>query len=520
LLKFFKSKTFWLSLSIFLTGASGLIYEYILSTVSSYILGNSIEQFSITIALMLFAMGLAGYLQKFISDKNLILKFIGIEILISILGSFTVIIVYWSYTHLSNFYLFYYSFAFLIGFLIGLEIPVVLRINQKYKINLKENISYIYTADFIGAFIGALVWVYILLKYFSILQIGFIIGSINLIVALITFFIFSKEEEINKTVGAFILTVSILILFLNILGFSYSKKLEAYFQRALFLDPVIYHKKTPYQDITITKNPKNNEIRLYLNGNLQFSSKDERLYHELLVHPAIALMDNVQKVLVLGGGDGLAVRELLKYPNIKITLIELDKEMIKTAMDEPLRNLNEDAFFSDRVKIIYGDAFTTIDNLKKYSYDLIIIDLPDPSNINLAKLYSYEFYKKIYSLLKENGLVAIQGTSPYFSPNTFSCINKTLKNTGFNLIKYHYSIPSFGDWGFFIAYKHSPTIMNSKLSNFHLKTDNLYFLTEDLFKSSQIFPKNWIKTKNKIEINSIFNPVIIKYYKTDNIEGW
>jgi len=511
----FKNKTFWLSFSIFLTGATGLIYEYLLSVVSSYILGNSIEQFSITIALMLFFMGIGGYFQKNISDKNLILKFITIELLISFLGSTVVIIIYWSYTHLTNFFLVYYSLASLIGFLIGLEIPIVLRINQQFKEKLKENISYIYTADFIGAFVGALIWVFVLLKYFSIIQIGFIIGSINLIVALITFFIFLKDEKLNNVEKITVLAISILIIILNIFGFKYSKKLEAYFQRALFLDAVIYHKKTPYQDITITKNPKNGEIRLYLNGNLQFSSRDERLYHELLIHPAVALKGSINNVLVLGGGDGLAVREILKYPEAKITLIDLDKGMIETAKELPLRKLNENAFLNDRVQIIIGDAFNEIDNLNK-KFDLIVIDLPDPSNISLAKLYSYEFYRKLFYILKEDGLIAIQGTSPFFSPNTFRSIEKTLQKAGFNIIKYHYSIPSFADWGFFIAYKYPQEIMEAKLENFKLSNVETYFLTTDLFKASLVFPKNWIKTDKKIEVNSIFNPVILRYYREDN----
>ena len=516
-----QNKTFWLSLSILSTGATGLIYEYILSTVSSYILGNSIEQFSITIAVMLFFMGIGGYLQKNFNDKYLVEKFISIELALSLLGSVVIILIYLSYIYMENFYLIYYLLASVIGALIGFEIPIVLRINENYTKGLKENLSLIYSADFIGAFIGALIWVFILLKYFSLIQIGFIVGSTNLTVAVITFLIFKKE--INKKYLYTTFFISFLILVINTFGFIYSKKIERFLQKSMFKDPIIYHKRTKYQDITITKNRKNGEIRLYINGNLQFCSRDERLYHELLVHPSVALINNLKDVLVLGGGDGLAVRELLKYGNINIVLIDLDKGMIEIAKDKPLSYLNENAFFYKNVKVINSDAFIYIDNFIKHEkkFDLIVVDFPDPSNINLAKLYSYEFYSKLYKILSSDGIVVIQSTSPYFASKTFLCIDKTLKMAKFNTLKYHYDIPSFGDWGFIIGYKFDKNLMNRKLKNFSLKTSDTYFLTDELFKSSLIFPKNWINGNYKnIEVNTIFNPIILNYYREELNLNW
>jgi len=291
----------------------------------------------------------------------------------------------------------------------------------------------------------------------------------------------------------------------------------------MFKDPVIYHKRTKYQDITITKNVKNGELRLYINGNLQFCSTDERLYHELLVHPPVALLNDLKNVLVLGGGDGLAVRELLKYGDINITLVELDKGMIEIAKEKPLSILNENAFYSKNVKVINSDAFTYLDKLikSKKKFDLVIVDFPDPSNINLAKLYSLEFYKKIYKILDFNGIVSIQATSPYFASKTYLCIDKTLKEAGFNTLKFHYDIPSFGDWGFILAYKRRKDLIENKLKNFSLKTLDTYFLTNDLFKASLIFPKNWLKYSEKdVKVNTIFNPVIIKYYNEENRFDW
>ncbi len=514
-------KRLWLSLSILSTGASGLIYEYLLSTVSSYIIGNSIEQFSITIALMLFFMGVAGYIQKNISDTNLILKFIGIEITLSFIGALSVLIVYYGYIYSANFYLIYYTLSAFIGFLIGLEIPIVLRINEKFTQKLKENISFIYSADFIGAFIGALVWVFVLLKFFSIIQIGFLTSLINILVALGTFLVFYKK--ISKNLKLIVFSLFLSIIAMDILGVIFHKKLERNIYKSLFEDPVIFHKKTVYQDIVITQNPVNKEYRLYLNGNLQFCSTDEALYHELLVHPAFSLKDSVKNVLIIGGGDGLALREVLKYPVKKVILVDLDKDMINVAKIYPLAKINQNSFFSKNVKVVNSDAYSFLDTLikKKTKFDIIIVDLPDPSNINLAKLYSVEFYRKLYFILEFNGILTIQATSPFFAPNTFSCIKKSLKTAKFNILPYHYDIPSFGDWGFIIAYKYKRAKMVHNIQNFHLNIDNLKYLTDELFKSSLVFPKNWIRVNEKtIEANSIFNPVIIDYYRQDNIFNW
>jgi len=215
--------------------------------------------------------------------------------------------------------------------------------------------------------------------------------------------------------------------------------------------------------------------------------------------------------------------ELQGYENINITLIDLDKGMVKVSKEKPLSILNEKAFYYENVKVINSDAFVYIDNFikNKKKFDLIVIDFPDPSNINLAKLYSLEFYKKLYKILASNGVVSVQATSPYFASKTFLCIDKTLRNAGFNTIKYHYDIPSFGDWGFIIGYKLDKGLMEKRINNFSLKTINTYFLTDKLFKASLIFPKNWIKTTEKnIEINSIFNPVIVRYYNEETKFDW
>ena len=509
--RFWESHVLWLSLSILFTGASGLVYEYLLSTAASYIMGNSIEQFSITIAMMLLFMGIAGYWQTNISDKNLIEKFVLIEGFLSLIGGLCIIIVYFAFGRMVNYELVYYLLISLVGFLIGLEIPIVLRINERYVNKLKDNISFIYSADFIGSFIGALVWIYVLLKHFTLIQIGFITSMVNLVVAFITFMVFSdKISKVSKTIlGIFLGS----ILVIDVFGLTFSKKIEPFLQKPLYKDPVIFHKHTLYQDIAITKNPKTGDIRLFINGNLQFSSLDERLYHEFLIHPVMSLSQSHRNVLILGGGDGLALREVLKYDDVDhVTLVDLDPEMIHIAKTY-LAKLNNHSFDDPRVIVINEDAEKFVSkNQYKKRFDVVIIDLPDPSIIELNKLYSVEFYSKLHNILNKNGLIVIQSTSPWFAPKAFKCIKVTLEASGFKTLPYHYEIPSFGDWGFIIAYEPNTKV---DVRSFKLKVDT-HFLNKQLFIASLSFPKHWYQDK-QVEVNSVLNPVLVKYY---NYESW
>jgi len=534
-----------LALSMFFTGASGLVNEYVLSTVSTYILGSSIEQFSITIALMLGMMGIGSWSQKYINDNNLIEKFINIELLLALISSFAPILVYAAFGFMSeNFNLIYYLFVISIGFLIGFEIPFIIRINKKYSKELKSNISTVIASDYIGSFIGALVWVYLLLPNFGLNEISFIVSGVNLFVALITFIYFSKIKLIKVSLYNIIsiLVVTSLLIF----GFLNANKYQLILEQKIYEDPIIDSITTKYQHITMTNNKKLNEKRLYINGNVQFSTLDEKRYHEILVHPIMSFNKKKKDVLILGGGDGLVIRELKKYKNINsITLVDLDPGMIKFAKtNKDMKKINENAFndaritilnnkmvSSDSVKDIFEtynfkekkseyiatvnviniDASKFIHILKNKKFDVIIIDFPDPSSIELVKLYSKEFYLSIKNILKDDGSFVIQSTSPYHAKETFLCIGRTLKSAGLYVKPYHLNIPSFGDWGWWIGNKLSLKKLNQDISNvkkFYVKTK---YLTPEIFSSSFLFGKNELNSKYT-NINTLMKPVLLDIY--------
>jgi spermidine synthase len=547
-----KIATLLLGLSMFLTGASGLVSEYVLSTVSTYILGNSIEQFSITIALMMGMMGLGGWSQKFLSDDNLIEKFIVIEITLTILGAFAPIAIYLAFGYMDNFALIYYSFVMFIGFLIGFEIPFIIRINEKYSNDLKANLSIVMAADYIGSFIGALVWIYILLPHLPLTKISFVITALNFIIAVMTYTYFRRSGLIktNIKIPVTIIISTIVLIF----GFTNVTKWEFSLEQKLYEDPVISSQTTKYQHLTITQNKKLDEYRLYINGNVQFSSLDERRYHEQLVHPIMSLNTNsYKKVLVIGGGDGLVVRELNKYENISsVTLVDLDPGIIQFAKtNEVLKKLNNNAFDNAKITVLNNKAVTPaglnkllisnsqdkenkntikkhlsvinidadlfLNSLKVKEYDVVIIDLPDPSSIELVKLYSKQFYLKLKRVMKNDAMFIIQSTSSYHAKEAYLMIGRTIESAGFDTIPLHMNIPSFGEWGWFIAWKNGSYSKNEfyskvdKLKKFDVNTS---YLTPNVFRASMVFGKKELLTDNS-DINTLMQPKLLQVY-TEN----
>lgn len=513
------------ALSMFFTGASGLINEYVLSTVSTYILGNSIEQFSITIALMLGFMGIGGAVQKFVSDKNLILKFVSLEVTLSFLGGIVPLAIYAAYAYIPNhFVLVQYFFIVSIGFLIGFEIPFIIRINEKYTTKLKTNLSIVLGADYIGSMVGAFVWVYLMLPHFPIYEISFIVSGVNLFVALITY-LYIRQYNI-KGFSLFVFAIIGLTY-----GYLNAAKINNYMEQRLYEDPIVSMADTKYQHLVLTHDPKLNDYRLYINGNTQFSSLDERRYHELLVHPAMSMANNPKNILVIGGGDGMAVREIKKYKSVEnITLIDLDPGMIQFAKNnEVMKKLNENAFEGvefitpdwvkpgslvrtvdkKTVRVINVDADSMLWKIKGNKFDVVIIDLPDPSSIELSKLYSKEFFLKLKRVMKPNAVGSIQSTSTYHAKESFIVIGNTIEAAGLNAKPYHYNIPSFGQWGWWLF---SPSQLSGDKLDLTVETT---FLTDSVFQASKVFGKGELDSSQKI-VNTIMYPQLFEIYNKNS----
>lgn len=525
-----------MTLSMFMTGASGMVAEYVLSTVSSYLMGSQIESFSLTIALMMGMMGLGGWAQRFVSDDKLIDKFVYLEISLAILTALSPIAVYAAFSYLpDHFQLVYYFMVMSIGFLVGFEIPFITRANARYTCNLKDNLSIVFAADYFGALVGAFFWVYLLLPKMDIIQIGFVLAALNLCVAVMTYMYFNKGKWLSHSkLGFAVIFSSVAVLFWS---FNNVVEWSRIVEQKMFPDPIIASKKTPYQNLTLTHNVTNSDTRLYINNSTQFSSTDEIRYHELLVHvPAGMLKQVPERVLVLGGGDGLAVRELKRYDGINIDLIELDKEMFHwSKTNATLTKLNDNAFSDfeeidggdyselrskmrtvrsrEGNRVFYSDASNYINayvqNQAPAKYDMIVIDLPDPYSLGLNKMYTKQFYQRVQALMKDDGVLVTQATSPFHSPKAFIMIGNTLEASGMNVRPYKHNIPSFGEWGWWVASK-------GEIEFGGLRIDTQY-VTDELAASTFVFSKNELTKFPEIGINTLMSPDLVRIY---NNESW
>ncbi len=537
-----------LAFCMFSTGASGLVNQYVLATITTYILGNSIEQFSIVIACMMLMMGVSGFVQSTMSDKNLLQKFIGVEVLMALLGGFAPLAIYACFGYLENhFQLVLYFFVLAIGFLIGFEIPLVMRIIDQHKIRLRTNLTIVYAMDYLGAFVGAMIWVKYLLKNFPLTEISFIVAGFNFIVAAATILYFLSRGIIKKPV--FQLCLLVVTAGLLTYGYANNRDINNLLEQRFYEDPIVYKKTTKYQHLVITHNKELDDTRLYINGNTQFSSLDETRYHDLLVHPSMAAATSIRRVLILGGGDGLALREILKYEDVEsVTLVDLDPEMVAIASTNAiLTKLNRHSFKNAKVvtsEILVSDAATKrgvylSENTSKNTkpewvasvdvfnidadqffktkpdmlWDIVIVDLPDPSSIELSKLYSKQFYLTLRRYLATSAYVAIQSTSPYHAKEAYLSIGATLKASGFSVLPYRQNIPSFGDWGYYLAWvgDEEPQQLKKRLTeivDFDVSTE---FITPELLAASFAFGRGELVSEN-LCINTLMQPCLLTQY--------
>ncbi|MGO4304775.1 polyamine aminopropyltransferase [Cupriavidus sp. RAF12] len=438
-----------LVLSVLIVASCGLGYELIAGALSSYLLGDSILQFSSIIGCYLFAMGVGSWLSRYVKDEDVLSRFIDIEILVGLLGGISAALLFVVFAWLSApFRTALYALVFVIGLLVGMEIPLVMRVLNARKAQFSDLVSRVLTFDYLGALAVSLVFPLVLAPRLGLSRTGFLFGMLNVAVALFTLRIFRDEVSHIATRS---LRAGIVLALLTA-GFAGSNHLTRWAERGLFGDEIIHSETTPYQRLVITR--WKDDLRLYINGNLQFSSRDEHRYHEALVHPVMQALPWARRVLVIGGGDGLALREILKYGHVEhATLVDLDPAMTTLfSRSAPLRALNHDSLTDRRVTVVNADAAQWLEQNRE-SFDAIIVDLPDPSNFGLGKLYSVPMYRLLARHLAEKGYAVVQSTSPYYAPRSFWDIDATLREAGLHTWPYHTYVPSFGEWGFILAGK-------------------------------------------------------------------
>jgi spermidine synthase len=490
-----------LLLSVFVVATCGLIYELVAGTLASYLLGDSITQFSTIIGTYLFSMGIGSWFSRYFKS-NLIRWFVQIEILVGIVGGFSSSILYLLFEQVAYFRLILYLLIGLTGVLVGLELPLLMRI-LKDRIEFSNLVSQIFTFDYIGALLASIIFPIFLIPLLGIVKTSLVFGLFNVVVAL--FICYRFREEIPG--ARFVIIQAIAACVFLACGIYFSERLLSIAESMAYSAKVIYAKSSPYQRIIVTK--EGDDLRLFLNGNLQFSSRDEYRYHEALVHPGMSMIKSPKNILILGGGDGLAVREVLKYPSVeKITLVDLDPSVTRLfKSNSMLLALNHSSLLSPKVHIVNQDAFLWVKDHRELQFDFVIIDFPDPSNFSLGKLYSTTFYRELAHVISPGGASVIQSTSPYFARKSFWIVDETLRHTGFETLPYHCYIPSFGEWGFVLAANHP--IGNTLTS----VLPGLHFISPENFVQLTFFPSDMNRIASPV--NTLNDQLLVQTFEKE-----
>lgn len=448
--------------SVFVIATSGLVYELVTGTLASYVLGDSVTQFSLVIGIYLFAMGVGSYLSRYI-ERDLLERFVDIELGVALAGGLSAPILFKIYASYGAFKVALYLLIALIGVLVGLEIPLLIRLLE-FSVDLKELVARVLALDYVGALVASLLFPSILLPHLGIQQTSLFFGFLNGLVALGCTFLFPMRRPVVMRMRGRAVIVLVTLGLGMVVATRFVERSEALY----FGAPIVYAEQSPYQRVVITQTART--TRLFLNGNLQFSSDDEVRYHESLVHPTVAALGrDPRTALVLGGGDGLAARELLRYPSIeKIVLIDLDGAVTRAFSTLPVATrLNGGSLTDPRVAVRNEDAFRWLEDSTD-SFDLAIVDFPDPSNYAVGKLYTDAFYHLLRQHLGVRGVGVVQATSPQYARESFWSIITTIESAGFAAAPYHVYVPSFGEWGFVLIggdTLHAPTSLRLAASD-------------------------------------------------------
>ncbi|MBI5278995.1 MAG: polyamine aminopropyltransferase [Burkholderiales bacterium] len=486
--------------SVFVVAACGLVYELAAGALASYVLGDSVLQFSTIIGTYLFAMGVGSWLSRFF-ERQLPAHFLRIELLVALVGgSMPAVLFIANAWQPGAFRLLLYGLVLLVGVLVGLEIPLVMRI-LKRNIALRELVSQVLTFDYLGALAVSVAFPLLLVPQLGLIRTGLLFGVMNAAVAVWALWLF--RDELRRFAAHAVACGLVLATLLA--GLAGAQTITTLAEDRFYQAPIIVAESSPWQRIVVTQGRSG--LRLYLNGNLQFAEADEYRYHEALVHPVMAAHGAPRKVAVLGGGDGMAVREVLRYPGVEsITLVELDPNMTRLFAQHPsLARLNGGALASPKVKLVNTDAFKWLEESREH-FDVVIVDFPDPTNFSVGKLYTNSFYALLGERLSAGGYAAVQTTSPLLARRSFWTVVATIESTGLVATPYHAHVPSFGEWGFVVASRrpwHQPEALPGDLRYLTLTT------LPQLFD----FPRDM--TRVPAEVNRLSNQVLVTTYERE-----
>lgn len=512
-----------LFLTVLIIATSGLVYELLAGTLASYVLGDSVTQFSTTIGVYLFSMGIGAYLTRFI-HRDVSERFVQVELAAAVVGGGSAPFLFIAFARAESFAVLLYGTIVVIGTLVGIEIPLLMRILRE-ELSFEELVAKVLTVDYIGALFGSLLFALVLVPGLGLNRTSLLFGLLNCGVALLA--TWTLADLIRPRSRLHLRLASALVASGLLFGFFKADELTTWSEQWLYADPIVYAKQSHYQRIVVTRSQRGTQ--LFLNGNLQFASSDEHRYHEALVHPAFAAAERRRRVLVLGGGDGLAAREVFRYPEVEeLVLIDLDPDVTRLGSSfEPLVALNEASLADPRMQIVNDDAFAWLEERSRARkpgdevppsedaaiaavepFDVIVIDFPDPNNFSLGKLYTRHFYRVLRGVMHDETAVVVQASSPLYARKSYWCVVRTMREAGLFVHGYHATVPSFGEWGYVLA-RRKPFDIPSTLG----LTAPLRFLDDATLRSLFVFPADMAELE--VETNRLNDQRLVRYYEEE-----
>jgi spermidine synthase len=489
---------------VLVIATAGLVYELAMAAVASYVLGDSVRQFSIVIGVYLSALGLGAYLSRFVT-RRLALTFVDVELAAALLGGLSAPALFLAFSFTSAFRLVLYSIVLAVGVLVGLELPLLIRILRE-RLAFEELIAKALTYDYIGALIGSLAFSILLVPAIGLVHTTLVCGLLNALVGLASTWVLAPSGAEQRRAMARARLRAIAVTVIVLIALALAERVTELGETALYRGTVIHAEQSRYQRIVLVE--RAGALQLFLNNNLQFSSRDEHRYHEALVHPAMASAAQRSRVLIGGGGDGLAAREVLRWPELReLVLVDLDQRMTDLGRTDPrMVELNRGAFADPRVRVVSADAMVFITDSHQ-EFDVVILDFPDPSNFSLGKLYSERLYLNVAKRLAPQGALVVQSTSPQLARASFWCIEKTLRSAGFHTLPYHVFVPSFGEWGFVLAARGalSPPAELPPLP--------LRYLDAGALRALFVFPPDLERVETRV--NRLNNQALVNYYQSE-----
>ncbi|MDP9496226.1 MAG: polyamine aminopropyltransferase [Actinomycetota bacterium] len=488
--------------------ACGLVYELCLLTLGASLTGGGVVQTSLVVAGYVAALGVGALLAKPLLPHAAV-SFVAVEIVLGLAGGLSAAALYVTFSFHGGSTGVLVAATAVLGALVGAEVPLLLTLLQRW-VDASDPpssgrlLADLNAADYAGALVGGLAWPFLLLPLAGNVRGAAVTGLVNLTAALVVLRLVRPQlGRTARRAAPPALLAGAAVLGLLLLA---SADLEVSARQRLYADPVVAAVRSPYQEIVLTR--RDGDLRLFLDGDLQFSSRDEHRYTEALVHPVLAR--GPRRVLVLGGGDGLAAREVLRSPSVQeLVQVELDPAVLELAGGR-LAELNRRALQDPRVRVVVGDAFTWLREHSGAPFDAVVVDLPDPDTLALGRLYSVEFYGLATRVLAPRGLLGVQAGSPYATPAAYWRTVSTLQAAGLHTSPYHVDVPSFGDWGFVLADRHQVP---------ELRVDPavqpaLQFLDPEVLAAAAVFARD--RAPRRLAPTTLDRPRVV----TDLRRGW